>query len=171
MDLATRTYTALVADVIASNDRRIEIGAKLHYLKTDDNWRQAVGEGGIDNWDDFLKQPEIGLSRLEADRLIKIYQTFFTTDKFNHYSQEQIMSIPFKNLVKLTELDEITDDVIEQAMFLTDRDFKEVLAENKNVTARTYTYMVMRKCKETGNMTKVHGITSEEVKDKFNINE
>ena len=80
--------------------------------------------------------------------------------------------ISYMNLLRLAMLPKVTDELIEQARTLSDRDFREVIVENNtpNYTP-TYSYMVMRKCKETGSLTKVHGITSDEVAQAFNLNE
>lgn len=142
------------------------MGRLLCDLKDGNKFKDAVG--GIDNWDDFLKQPEIGLSRLEGDRLMKIYIKLIVE---KDVEVSALAGISLQNLKKLTEVDDVTDEIINQAQMLSDKDFKEVLAENKNIETRTYKYMVMRKCNETGNMTKVHGIESETIKQTFNLNE
>jgi hypothetical protein len=164
---APELYESLVLEVQSETHNKINMGGLLYTLKENDEWRKAIGDG-VDTWDDFLKQPEIGISRLEADRLMKVYKKFFVD---NAYDKDSLSSISLKNLIRLSEIRDVTDEIIDQARTLTDKDFKEVLAENDDIKERTYTYMVMRKCKETGNMTKVHDITSDEIKDKFNINE
>lgn len=159
-------YQSLVSTNRIFKLNYIEIGRLLCDLKDGNKFKDAVG--CVETWDDFLKQPEIGLSRLESDRLMKIYKKLIL-DKDVEVSA--LAGISLQNLKKLTEVEEVTDEIITQAQTLSDKDFKEVLAENKNIETRTYKYMVMRKCIETGNMTKVHGIESEIIKQTFNLNE
>lgn len=155
------TYQDLVAYGNTAKFSYVEMGRYLNELRTDNKWREAVGDG-ITSWSGFLRQPEIGLSQHEATKLMKIY---------NRLGAYDLTEISLPNLKKLVELDDITEEVIEQARTLSDKDFKEVLAENRNITERTYTYQVMKKCNETGNMTKVHDLSSELIKSTFNLND
>ena len=162
----------LVQIVQGENFSKLALGMALRDAKRNDNWRQMVGEG-IDKWDDFLKQPELSISRLEAERLIKMADLHdYMIDNLN-ISGNDIVQIPYSNWKKLVELprENIVVDVVNQAISLTPQDFKEVLVENTGEQSRTYKYMVMRKCLETGNMTKLHGIESDTIKETFNINE
>ena len=63
------------------------------------------------------------------------------------------------------------ESYLDQAKMLSDKDFREAMVENQNITDRTYTYSVMKRCKETGSMTKVHGLDSDDIKNKFNLND
>lgn len=162
---ASNLFRTLVGLNKSINGEYLAMGLVLKNLKENSRWRESVGDGGIETWDDFLKQPEIGISRLEADRMMKAYSVLVEE---KGYSIEDLKNIPVASIKRLIEID-IDDNVIEQAKTLTTKDFKEAIAENNNIQERTYTYMVMRRCKETGNMTKVHGITSEEIKGTFNL--
>ena len=165
---APNLYRELISKGYGMTEAYLSMGGILKSLKENDLWRKSVGEGGLDTWDDFLKQPEIGVSRLEAERMIKAHKMLVETQQ---RSMHDIIQIPIASIRKIVELEEITDEVIDNAILLSTKDFKESIAEQADIQERTYTYMVMRKCRETGNMTKVHGITNEEVKEKFNINE
>ncbi len=159
-------YQGLIQVIQSDTTCYLQKGEVLTMLKEDDAWRRAVGEG-IDTWDDFLKQPEISISRLEAERMMKAWSIANSSGR----SLVDLEQIPVASIKKLTELENITDEILNQAITLSVKDFKEAIAENENIQTRTYIYMVMRKCKETGNMTKVHGIESDFIKETFNINE
>lgn len=161
MDTPYEAYSYLVRSGVVAKTGYLEMGRYLNELRTDNRWREAVGDG-ITSWSGFLRQPEIGLSQHEATKLMKIYNRLGTYD---------LSEISLPNLKKLVDLDEITEEVIDQARTLSDKDFKEALAENRNITERTYTYQVMKKCVETGNMTKVHDLSSELIKDTFNLDD
>lgn len=174
-------YQSLVAKEGTIRHNQIKVGGLLKYLKEDDRYKLATG--GVDTWNQFLKQPEIGLTVSKANTLIDIYDMF--VDKL-HISEDYLSSIPFANLKRLLpemkrRFDETHEDekveiveILEQARTLSDKDFKNVLVENNETYGdqpRTYTYMVMRKCNETGNLNKVHDISSEDIVSKLNIHE
>lgn len=154
----------------------VVIGKLLHNLKQKDNFLQAVGEG-INTWDDYISQPEIGLSRGEASRLMQIYEEFVLRLGL---SEEEVSKIPLKNIHYLLPLvksasEEEADNIhalVDDAKNLSQRDFKERVWESKHEDQeRTYEYLVMRKCIETGNMTKVHGITSTQIIEALKLDE
>ena len=49
----------------------VQMGAVLKYLKEGDNFKLTTG--GIDTWEEYVRQPEISLSNGESNRLIQIY--------------------------------------------------------------------------------------------------
>lgn len=166
-------YTTLVAHSKIINYSFIELGKVLNDLKKDDNYKKAVGD--TDTWQHFVKQPEINLSVSEANKLIDIYVNF--VEELG-YSEEQLAETTIKNLKILLpfakDLPENFDEMFEQAKVLSDKDLKNALVESKEKlgeSKRTYKYLVMKRCLETGNLTKVHDLPSEEIKTKLNIND
>lgn len=167
-------YTSLVAKSKVMNYNYIELGRVLKGLKDGDKWLEATG--GIDTWQSFVKQPEVGLSVKEAETLITIYTVF--VEDFG-YDVDYLSGISIKNLKLLLKLSHDVDlrssdpnieELLEQAKMLSDRDFKEAIIEKDMALgemSRTYTYSIMQKCNETGTMRKVHGISSQLVKDTF----
>ena len=69
------------------------------------------------------------------------------------------------------------DELLEDARFLAQKDFKDRLYDRQiessnDETERTYTYLIMKRCKETSNLTRVFGIESSQIEDwvaKLNI--
>lgn len=162
---AYNAYTKLVSTCKVAKNNYLAMGELLNELKTGDKFKEAVGD--TETWNQFLKQPEIGLSIGEADKLIKIY-TKLVFD--NNVEITKLENISLKNLKKLSDQETITGELVDMAMTLSDQDFREAITENKGIMDRTYTYMIMKKCKETGSMAKVHGINSDEIVEKFNLN-
>lgn len=164
----------LLESILFTKTGFVIIGKLLYKLKTDSVFLQAVGEG-INTWEDYISQPEIGLARGEASRLIQIYEQFVLRLGL---SEEEVSKIPVKNIHYLLPLvkgatEENADDIralIDDATHLSQKDFKERVYESKNeIDNRTYEYLIMKKCIETGNMTKVHDISSEQIKESLNI--
>jgi len=159
-------HTQLVGLIDNSKRSFVAKGKLLHGLKTSGNFRDAVGDG-IDTWDDYISQPEINLSRGEADRLIQIYETFVLRFEI---SEEELSEVPIKNLHYLLPLAKKSYDMdamqemVESAKTLSQKDFKLRVGEIKYDGKVTYEYLVMRRCIETGSLTKVWGISSDEIK-------
>lgn len=166
-------HSQLVATIGISKKSFIAIGKLLSDLKKEDLFKQAVGEG-IDTWADYVAQPEVSLSIGEANRLIQIYDEFVARLGFD---ANYIAEVPLKNIhyllpiVKKMNADDNVDDLLADAKSLSQKDFKERVYDVRSgdVVERTYEYMIMKKCVETGNMTKVHGIESELIKRQFNL--
>lgn len=163
-------YTTLVAKTSVMNYNFITLGKVLRDLKEGDRFKEAVGD--IDTWQHFVKQPEVGLTVGEANRLIELYTTFVLE---LGYSEEQLSSISLKNLKVLLPVAkqgvQNLDELLEQARTLSDKDFKDALIETSESLVevpRTYKYVVMRVCNETKNMSKVHDIT-DEIKQQLNL--
>lgn len=156
----------------------IEIGKLLYHLKQDNRFLEAVGEG-IDTWGAYIAQPEINLTNAEANRLMQIYETFCL--KWGT-PENEIAEIPIKNLHYLlpiakelnTEFVDDADQLVEllnAAETLSQRDFRERVRDIRHGEdgVRTYEYLVMKKCVETGSMQKVHGLDSETIKQSFGL--
>lgn len=145
-------------------------GKILYLLRVNGAYKNSFG---ADTWDDYLKSPEIGMSRREADLLIKIYETFVL--KFG-YSEEYLSEIPRTaiNLI-LPFISKYPKEKIEEmllaAQTLSIKDFKErfydIRSDNKG--ERTYEYIIMKRCIETGTMEKIHDIESDKIKEFFNL--
>lgn len=158
-----------------SQDRKnwVDIAEGLYNLKVGENFRDAVGEG-VDTWVSYISQPEIGLSKGEADKLVMAYYKLVVE---NNIMKERLYSISRKNLLKLIDVVQTTDnndidDLVHSAINLSHRDFKDLLHDMRQVTdIRTYSYVIMRKCNETGNLNKVKEISSEQIKTAFNLND
>ena len=167
-------HNSLVQKLATQRKNWIEIAEALYNLKIDENFKDAVGEG-VDTWNSYINQPEIGLSRREANKLVLVYNKFVIE---MGKSPDELGTMPLKTLWKLLKasegLDEDTlEELYQSAPTLSHKDFTELI-HDKTVDdsgARTYTYMVMRKSNETGSLSKVHDIESEAIKQAFNINE
>lgn len=162
----------LLADQVSfSKQSSVEVGKLLHDLRLDDNYLTAVGEG-IETWQSYLAQPEIGLSVSEANRLIQIYEVFVLRWEFE---EEEIAAIPTKNLhtlLPLAKAIEVSPEgeeelmaLVNDATHLSQRDFKERLHDVKSQDdgVRTYEYVIMQKCIETGGLRKVHDFSPTDV--------
>lgn len=169
-----QVHNKLLEVVQFSKQSFVAMGALLHELYNEEKYLDAVGEG-IDTWEDYLKQPEIGLTPKEANRLIQIYETFVLRFEF---SEERIANIPIKNLHYLLPVAKQLDDssqeelaeLVEAAGALTQTDFRERIYDVKTEETgdRTYVYLVMQRCNETGTLRKIPGIESEEILEVFN---
>lgn len=168
-------HTKLLEVILNSKRNFVVMGQLLHELKEEDNFKLVIGEG-IDTWNDYISQPEIGLSKAEADRLIQIYEQFVL--RFG-ISPEELATVPVKNIHYLLpiikEMDETEENSVEaylaDARELSQKDFRERVHDIKSGEdgLRTYEYVVMRKCLETGGLQKVHGIDSETIRQTFNL--
>ena len=156
-------YISLITKTDLINFHFLSLGKILRDLKEEDNYKKAIGD--TDTWQHFVKQPEIGLTVGEANKLIDIYQTYIED---LGYSEEQLSSISFKNLKILLPIIkegvQNHEELIDKARTLSDKDLKDALIETEESLVevpRTYKYVVMKICKETKNMSKVHELTEE----------
>lgn len=144
----------------------LELGSYLKLLHQDDLFKQAVGEG-IDTWDDYIAQPEIGLSKGEASRFMQIYETFIERFEF---SPKQVSEIPLKNIQYLLPLakecadkDEV-QTLLSEAKNLSRQDFRERIHDIKKPDEeRTYEYLIMKRCEQTGTLSRIYDIPEEEI--------
>lgn len=165
MNRSRELHEQLLHIIGLSKQSYIYTGKLLYELKRGDLYKLAEGAEG---WVEYLAQPEIGLSKGEATRLIQIYEKFVLELGF---SEEYLSDIPIKSiqyllpLVKKGELSNL-DEVLEDAKHLSQRDFRERIYDIKtqDTGKRTYEHIIMERCKETGTLRKVHGIDPEEVK-------
>ena len=158
MRIGNMKYQELVASIESYREYHIAMGELLSIAKEQKIWQTDIGEG-IDTWYDFLAQPEIGMGVHEANTLISVFKLS------QSIGLADTIQIPPQTLKYMAK---VGGDV-EDAKVLTTKDFKDKYYEDKHKKdERTYTYLVMKRCTETGNMTKVHGVESEEVLTAFN---
>lgn len=172
--IATTAHTAhqeLVQQQLSGKLDEWELARKLYYLRRYDLWRFAVGS--FDSWEDYLKQPEIAITRHRADKLVRIYEYFIV---HNTHKPEDLKDIPWSALdyISKQNVDKYSpkyDEILEAAKGLTLKDLKELYFElNKEPEEeRTYTYVLMKKCDQTGNLEKVHGIESDTIKEALKL--
>jgi hypothetical protein len=167
-------YLELTNSVKRNKFNFLEQGRWLMFLRKNSVYREALGDGGADSWHEFLSQPEIGMSPTQANKLLNIYELFIIKLK---YSEDEIIKISVKTLNYLVKRKdefeklskELQDEIISQAQVLSHKDFKEAYFDSKSEASqelgqdkseRTYEYILMQKCHQTGNMTKVHDYDS-----------
>jgi len=168
---AQQTHAELLEAIAMTKKSFVLMGQLLYKLRRNESYKTVVGEGA-DTWADYLSQPEIGLTKGEAGRLMSIYEVFCLN--FG-YSPEEIGDVPVKNMhyllpvAKNMEDREEVDGLLNDARQLKQSDFKERVYDFKTEETgeRTYSFVVMRKCNETNNLQKVHGISNEDIKDAF----
>lgn len=155
-ETASDLYTDLVSQENTIRLMRTRVGLLLNSLKHKSLYKKAVGEG-INTWRDFLAMPEIGLSESDAKALMTL-------------AKLEDWNIPFATAKVITNKGELDAPMLFDAQTLTTKDFKERYHEVKtNDAPQTYTYLVMKKSNETGNMSKVHAITSKDIEEKFEL--
>jgi len=169
---AYELHKTLVEIISYSRRSFVEIGKLLYELKERAKFLSAIGSG-IDTWDDYISQPEIHLSRGEADRLMQIYDYFVLR---NGISEDELSEAPIKSLHYLLPMAKKENnldmsEMVKSASTLSQKDFREVIGDIHYGDVRTYEYLVMKRCAETGSLTKVHDITSEQIKNDYNLDD
>lgn len=155
------TFNQIVQSVREYKQALWTMGMTLRYAK--DNYESLVGEG-INTWASFLEQPEIGMTVREANSLVQLSEW------------ANGIRVPFED-VNLstarfcTKNGCPTEGLEEDMSVLSLRDFKDRHYEvvNGEDAPRTYTYLVMKRCVETGNLTKVYGVEDLEAEIKEKI--
>ena len=152
-----------------ANDKKDEwmLAELLYKLRRFELWRFAVG--GFDSWEDYLKQPELGISRHKADKLVRIYE-YFIASKL--YTSDVLQDVPWYALdfVSKKKPDPETIDVLlEDAKHLTPKDFKENYFDVTDGGDRTYSFVLMKKCDQTGNLEKDHDLSSDTIKQALGL--
>ena len=147
----------------------IRLGEKLYALKKNNLYKKAIGDG-ISTWEDYIRQPEVNLTAHRAAKLIRLYEHFILKigysagdlDGVPTYALDYIAS---RNLQDVVLIGTLLDD----AKVLSAKDFRERYHDEVQQTERTYVYMIMRRCKETNNIEKVHDISSDLIKETFKL--
>ncbi len=148
----TSDYDILISMLQHGRVAMIEHGRELKKIKEGELWKTEIGDG-INTWFDFLKQPEIGLTVAEAEFLIGL------SEMADKYGAEIVARIPLATARFMLKHGGDIDD----AQFLSTRDFKEKYYEVAHpMQDQTYTYLIMKRSNETGNLTRVYGETIEE---------
>lgn len=160
----------LVQVIQRSKKSFVKVGQLLYDLKKSGAYKKAVGDG-IDTWDDYISQPEINLSRAEADRLMQIYEQFVL---IRGIDRERLSEVPIKNLHYLLPLAKKgganIEELLDAAATLRQHDFKARVGELQYNGELTYEYMIMRRCIETGSLSKVREIPSDVIVDWMELN-
>jgi hypothetical protein len=162
-------HSSLTSLVQNGKANELQLAHKLYLLKRYDLWRDSVG--GMDRWEDYLKQPEIGIPVSKANKLIRIYEYF--GQRHPGYEVEGVPVYALDYIAKKNPNPKDIPEMLDAARNLSQVDFKDRFHDMANSqdgeAFRTYSYMIMQKCNETGNLKKVHDISSEEIKSKFNL--
>lgn len=160
----------LVSELISIQKvrRKIDVarGKLLWQLHANNLFRQAFGEG-VDTWEEFVRSPEIGLTVSEANRAMQLYEYFVV--KFQ-VPENDLERVPVRALthilprLKAGDFDSShVEELISSAQELTFFEFKERVRDMEFGPDRTYSYMVMRRCNETKNLSKVVDISNEDI--------
>jgi hypothetical protein len=170
-DKAYAVHQGLIGYRATSKKEEWDLAAMLYVLRRHELWRFAVG--GFDSWEDYLKQPEVNISRHKADKLVRIYEYFIVQRK---YTVAELWDVPWTALDYISKRREMLDHdrvtmdaLLADAKVLTTKDFKDNFFDATHAEDRTYSYVLMKKCDQTGNLEKVHDLDSETIKTKLNL--
>ncbi len=144
--------------------RDIVLGGQLWVMKQFNTYRLATG---VDTWEDYLEQPEVNISKHRATKLISIYRFFVEEHKFTPLELEDVptYALDYISQNHIQDKSKI-GDLLDESRVLSKKDFKERFVDLSNPNAevqRTYSYLLMKKCDQTGNMTKVHDVPLSEL--------
>lgn len=164
---APQLYQQLVATIRLRQLTGISLGKTLWQLKANNAFKNAIG-AGIETWNDFLKLPEISLEVREANRAMDLYETFVVKYEFpiDELAEAKIKSLHY--LLPLVKEGLLTEarihELVEDAKHLTQNQFRENIFDAKETGAsRTYQFVLMRKCNETGTMQRVPDIDNTQI--------
>lgn len=168
---AHELYQSLLKVLELKRFAGVALGEKLFKLKANNEYKNATG---IESWDDFLKSPEISIDSRESNRAMQTYYQFCVRRQF---TLSDLAGVPVKSLHRLLPLakgDRLADGdlqtLVADAASLSQSAFKERLYDvvSGESGIRTFDFLLMRKCRETGNLQKVHGFSSEKIQEVFN---
>lgn len=144
----------------------VERGRILYQLRANRLYLSAYGEG-VDTWEEFLRSPEIGLSISEANRAMQLYEYFVIRYQVDERVLEAIPVRTLTHILPSLKLNSVSQEslqeILSSAKELTFFEFKERLRDIQHGTERTYSYMVMRRCNETKNLSRVIEISSDNI--------
>jgi len=122
----------------------VELGQELKRVRDEELY-----EGFADTYIDLVKSPEIGLTKSEADTLIRISDMFGLLD---------VDDLPSYHAMKLMVNKKVDMDLLEAANTLSLTDFKELIKDHEIGTQqRTYKYEVIKRTLETNSINRVYG--------------
>lgn len=172
---ANEAYQKLVGTLFVGRASVVAVGKYLFELNQEDRWRDAVGS--VDTWSDFLKLPEINLDTREANRAMEIYEEFAVKRNYDINELGKVSTKALHSLLPLVKKGALDDEQVKGLLAdganLSQAGFKERLHDVKfektvDKPQRTYQFMLMRKCIETGTMAKVHDINHNDIVAVFN---
>lgn len=144
--------------------RDIVLGGQLWVMKQFNSYRLATG---VDTWEEYLMQPEVNISKHRASKLISIYRFFVEEHKFTPPELEDVPTYALDYISKNRIQDKSKiSELLDESRCLSKKDFKERFLDLQHPDGeaeRTYTYLLIKKCVETGNMTKVHDVPLSEL--------
>jgi len=127
----------------------LELGKEFTIIKDTKGY-----EGFADNFIDCVKSPEIGFTTHEVNTLMKMHHMFCLLEPED---------LPSHNNMKIMVNKAVDMDMLEDAQTLTPTDFKEKIKDDQLGTQeRTYSYEVIKRCNETGNIKRVYDYEKEE---------
>ncbi len=142
------TFQQLLDNIVTHKRHLVNMGRVLSEARVD--YKDMVGE--IGTWGEFLSQPEVGISTRDANSLVQLA----------NYAEAIQVPIDDLNLAtaRMCANKGIYDTgLLPEIRTLTLKDFKEryadILAGDDNAP-RTYTYMMMKRCDQTGNLYRVY---------------
>ena len=134
----------------------LELGQEFKRVKETKSY-----EGFADNFIDTVKSPEIGFTTSEANTLMKMYDMFMLLEPED---------LPSHNNMKLMVNKAVDMELLADAQTLTTTDFKEKIKDDESGTQeRTYTYEIIKRCNETGNIKRVYDEEEEDAKKALGI--
>lgn len=127
----------------------IELGKEFTIIKETNGYK-----GFADTFIDFCKSPEIGFTHSEVQQLMKMYKLFGLLEPED---------LPSHHNMKLMVSKAVDMTLLEDAQTLTPTDFREKIKDDETGSQeRTYTYEVIKRCNETGNIKRVYDEEKEE---------
>jgi|AntRauTorckE6833_2_1112554.scaffolds.fasta_scaffold06152_3 hypothetical protein len=156
------------------NFAKIEIGKAIHELKEGNLYKKAVGNG-IDKWNHFLKLPEINMTDYTTKKLSTIYNVYcndlgYEKAKIQECEIDNLWYVITEGLIDKADEDKI-EEIISLASSLSNFEFKEAVHDLVFTKERQYDYLVMQRVRETNNLRRVKGISSDDVLNAFKIDE
>jgi hypothetical protein len=140
------------------------LGVMLKKLKYNNVWKKAIGDG-VSTWRDFLGQPEISLTEHEARFLMSLGERVAKYGNSAFDVQMNALKFVFKHE---KDGENVVRELLAAAQVLPLKELKELRHDVKTDNApRTYKYVVMKKCNETGNLSMVHTVKNEELVEHF----
>jgi len=133
----------------------LELGEEFARLKQDKGY-----EGFADTFVDMVKSPEIGFMTAEVNALMKMHKMFALLEP---------QDLPSHHAMKLMVNKGVDMELLGDANTLSVTDFKEKIKDEETGNQdRTYTYEVIKRCNETGNIKRVYDEEKEEAIKQLN---